>query len=95
MIRIAESVRPAFTPEQPHRPAWAPSEYVRFGKSGGYQRADGVNHLVWHGRESDGAYWITAPLTGGELIKIAQSVGSTQSLKTITGNREGQDHGAI
>lgn len=50
MIRIAESVRPAFTPEQPHRPAWAPSEYVRFGKSGGYQRADGVNHLAWHGR---------------------------------------------
>ena len=133
IIRIAESVQPALAPEQPHRPAWIPSEYVRVGKSGGYQRmklhydkesgeqilfrywadgyggslpdemqeavsnltpqgtfvnglaaqlyadAGGVNHLVWHGRESDDTYWITAPLTGGELIKIAESVGSTQT----------------
>ena len=133
IIRIAESVQPALAPEQPHRPAWVPSEYVRSGKSGGYQRiklhydkedgeqilfrywadgyggslpeelreavngltpqntlvnglaarlyadADGVNHLVWHGRESDDTYWITAPLTGEELIKIARSVGSTQT----------------
>ena len=133
MLRIAESVRPAFTPEQPHRPTWVPSEYVRFGIIGGlkkfelnydkesgeqilfrywadgcggklpdelreavngltpqnvlvnglaaqlYEDADGVNHLVWHGRESDDTYWITAPLAGGELIKMAESVGSTQT----------------
>ena len=136
IIRIAESVRPALAPEQPHRPAWVPSEYVRFGKTGGYQKmelhydkengeqilfrywadgyggslpdemredvngltpenvlvnglearlyagAGGVRHLVWRGRESDGTYWITAPLTGGELIGIAQSVGSTQTSMT-------------
>ena len=133
MIRIAESVQPAFAPEQPHRPAWVPAEYVRFGKSGGmknfelnydkesgeqilfrywadgyggrlpdemreavngltpqsvlvngldaqlYADADGVNHLVWHGRNPDDTYWVTAPLTGGELIKIAESVGNTQT----------------
>ena len=44
-----------------------------------YADADGVNHLVWHGGDPDDIYWITAPLTGGELIKIAQSVGSTQT----------------
>ena len=38
MIRIAESVRPALTPEQPHCPAWAPSEYVHFGMIGGLIR---------------------------------------------------------
>ena len=129
IIRIAENVRPAFTPEQPHRPAWVPSEYVRFGKTGGYRKmrlhydkesgeqilfrywadgyggslpdelweavsgltsqdvlvngfaaqlyagADGVNHLVWHGMEPDDNYWISAPLTGEDLIKIAESVG--------------------
>lgn len=133
IIRIAESVRPALTPEQPHRPAWVPSEYALRGKSAGYKNielhydaesgkqilfrywaagyaddlldelretvnnltpqstlvngfaawfyadAGGVNHLVWHGGESDDTYWITAPLPGGELIKIAQSVGSTQA----------------
>lgn len=133
LLRIAESVRPALTPEQPHRPAWVPSEYVRFGMTGGlkefelnydkesgeqilfrywadgyggslpdelreavsgltpqyvlvnglearlYAGTGGVNHLVWHGRGSDDVYWITAPLTGGELIRIAESVGSTQT----------------
>ena len=135
MIRIAESVRPAFTPEQPHRPAWVPPEYVHFGKSAGYQRmelhydkengeqilfrywadggggslpgemreavngltphdvlvnglaarlytgADGVNHLIWQDRESDDTYWITAPLTDGELIQIAESVGKGRLLQ--------------
>ena len=129
ILKIAESVRPALAPEQPHRPAWVPAEYVRKGKSGGmrhfelhydkengeqilfrywadgfgvglpeeleeavygltpedalvngleaqlYADADGVNHLVWHIEASDDTYWITAPLNGGELIKIAESVG--------------------
>ena len=132
IIRIAESIQPALTPEQPHRPTWIPPEYVRFGRSEGlrkfelnydkesgeqilfrywaygyggslpeelreavngltpqialvnglaarlYADADGIHHLVWHGRDSDDTYWITAPLTGEELIKIAQSVGGTQ-----------------
>lgn len=127
MLRIAESVRPAFAAEQPHRPAWIPDEYVQRGRSGGmkciklhydkdngeqilfrywadgygsrlpeemeeaihnlppesalvnglearlYADAGGINHLVWH--DGDDTYWITAPLTGGELIKIAESVG--------------------
>ena len=131
MIRIAESVQPAFAPEQPHRPAWVPSEYVRSGKSGGYQKMNlhydkengeqilfrywadgyggslpdemreavdgltsqdvlvnglaarlyedtgGIRHLAW--RDGDDAYWITAPLTGGELVRIAESVGGTQA----------------
>ena len=40
-----------------------------------YADVDGVNHLVWHVEASDDTYWITAPLNGGELIKIAESVG--------------------
>ena len=40
-----------------------------------YADADGVHHLIWRGRDPDDTYWITAPLTGGELIKIAESVG--------------------
>ena len=130
IIRIAESIRPALTPEQPHRPTWVPPEYVRFGRSEGmrkfelnydkesgeqilfrywadgyggslpdemreaihgltpestlvnglaarlYEGADGIRHLAW--RDGDDTYWITAPLTGGELIKIAESVGNTQ-----------------
>ena len=133
IIRIAESVQPALTPEQPHRPAWTPPEYIYHGMSGGMKKIElnydsecgeqllfrywadghggslpdelreavngltpqnvlvnglearlyadtgGVNHLVWHGRESNDAYWITAPLTGGELIGIAESVGKTQA----------------
>ena len=129
ILKIAESVQPALTPEQPHRPSWVPAEYVRKGKSGGlknfelnydkengeqilfrywadgygdglpekledavrgltpedalvnglearlYADADGVNHLVWRIEASGDAYWITAPLNGGELIKIAESVG--------------------
>ena len=38
-----------------------------------YADVDGVNHLVWHSEED--AYWISARLAGGELIKIAESVG--------------------
>ena len=67
-----------------------PEEKVRFEQiylkynSLMYHVADGIHHLVWHGRDPDDTYWITAPLTGGELIKIAQSVGSTQ---TVGGNQ--------
>ena len=135
MLKIAESVRPALVPEQPHRPAWVPSGYVRKGKSGGmksiklhydkengeqilfrywadgygdslpdeleeavrgltpedvlvnslaahlYAHADGVNHLVWHIESSGDNYCITAPLNGGELIKIAGSVGQLSNIQ--------------
>ena len=137
ILKIAESVRPAFAPEQPHRPAWVPAEYVRKGKSGGmrnfelnydkengeqvlfrywadgfggnlpdelqeavygltpedalvnglaaqlYAGSDGARHLVWQGRDPDDIYWISAPLTGEELIKIAESVGGTRESNTI------------
>ena len=125
LLKIAESVRPALAPEQPHRPSWLPAEYVRKGKSGGLKNfelhydkengeqilfrywvdsfggslleeleeavrgltpedvlvnglaarlyTDGVNHLVWQNGED--AYWVSAPLTGEELIQIAESVG--------------------
>lgn len=40
-----------------------------------YEAADGVRHLVWHGGDPDDRYWLSAPLTSEELIKIAESVG--------------------
>ena len=43
-----------------------------------YTGTNGVNHLVWQDGESDDNYWITAPLTGEELIKIAESVGGAK-----------------
>ena len=47
ILRIAESVQPALTPRQPHRPAWIPPEYVRFGRSEGMK-----NFELYYDRES-------------------------------------------
>ena len=35
---------------------------------------DGPNILVWTDTEKDAAFWITAPLTEGELVRVAESV---------------------
>ena len=140
ILRIAESVQPTLTPEQPHRPAWVPPEYVRFGISAGlkdftlnydkengeqilfrywadgyggglpdemrealngltpedvlvdgltaqlYAGAEGVRHLVWHSGED--AYWLSAPLTSEELIKIAESVGQLSKTPTTVTRRK-------
>lgn len=42
-----------------------------------YMGVDGINHLFWPVEDVDGAYWITGPLTGAELVKIAESIGGT------------------
>ena len=64
ILKIAESVRPALAPEQPHRPAWVPAEYVRKGKSGG------MRHFELHYDKENGEqilfrYW--ADGYGGRL----------------------------
>ena len=64
ILKIAESVRPALAPEQPHRPSWVPAEYVRKGKSGG------MRHFELHYDKENGEqilfrYW--ADGFGGSL----------------------------
>lgn len=40
-----------------------------------YLNSDGgPNILVWTDSEKDAAFWITAPLTAGELVQVAESI---------------------
>ena len=56
ILKIAESVRPAPAPEQPHRPSWVPAEYVRKGKSGGMRNFE-LNYDKENGEQILFRYW--------------------------------------
>ena len=64
VLKIAESVRPALAPEQPHRPTWIPAEYVRKGKSGGMRNFE-LNYDKENGEQILFRYW--ADGFGGSL----------------------------
>ena len=43
-----------------------------------YTGTDGINHLHWTANAGEDLYWISGPLTGDELFRIAESVGSAE-----------------
>jgi hypothetical protein len=43
-----------------------------------YTGTDGINHLYWTAKAGEDLYWISGPLTGDELVRIAESVGGTE-----------------